>query len=92
KCSYYNKLEVQPQPHTLFNTMFILQLPVELLTRIFIHCLPDEPYLEPNRAQAPLLLTRVCQSVERVGSPGDRALVFSQRHSRGRLGCRVRAN
>ncbi|KAH0834635.1 hypothetical protein J3R83DRAFT_10142 [Lanmaoa asiatica] len=38
----------------------MLQLPAELLAHIFIYCLPNDPYIEPNTAQAPLLLVQVC--------------------------------
>jgi hypothetical protein len=36
-------------------------LPAELLSRIFVQCLPDEPYIRPDADRAPLLFTRVCR-------------------------------
>ena len=37
------------------------RLPVELLARIFIQCLPDEPYIKPHADSPPLLFTTVCR-------------------------------
>ncbi|KAJ6448473.1 hypothetical protein C8R45DRAFT_848856 [Mycena sanguinolenta] len=38
----------------------VLSLPVEITSRIFIECLPDND-VSPSTAHAPLLLTRVCR-------------------------------
>ena len=37
------------------------RFPVELYGRIFVACLPDNPYVLPAVRQAPLLLARVCR-------------------------------
>jgi hypothetical protein len=36
------------------------RLPIELVTKIFIHCLPDKP-VSPDRHRAPLLLGQICK-------------------------------
>lgn len=37
------------------------RLPVESLSDIFVKCLPDQPYVEPNRDMPPLLFLQVCR-------------------------------
>ncbi|KAG1747884.1 uncharacterized protein EDB91DRAFT_48864 [Suillus paluster] len=37
------------------------RLPTEVLSQIFIHCLPDTSHLSPASGLAPMLLTRVCR-------------------------------
>ncbi|KII85121.1 hypothetical protein PLICRDRAFT_332337 [Plicaturopsis crispa FD-325 SS-3] len=41
-------------------------LPLEMISRIFIHCLPPETYVRPSQNAAPLLLTQICRSWRRV--------------------------
>lgn len=38
---------------------FIERLPLEILTEVFIHCLPHDHFRQPNKHQAPLLLAQV---------------------------------
>jgi len=47
-----------------FHDRFILQLPLELASRIFICCVPseDEQVARPNQHRTQLLLTWVCKS------------------------------
>ncbi|KAI9574355.1 hypothetical protein HD554DRAFT_2011919 [Boletus coccyginus] len=47
-------------PHSTTAVTVMSQLPMELLSHIFIQCLPNDPYLESNSVKAPLLLTSVC--------------------------------
>lgn len=37
------------------------RLPTEVLSIIFVHCLPEDKYLKPTLKLAPVLLTRVCR-------------------------------
>ncbi|KAG1740806.1 uncharacterized protein EDB91DRAFT_1004775, partial [Suillus paluster] len=37
------------------------RLPTEVLSHIFIFCLPEVKYLSPASKLAPMLLTRICQ-------------------------------
>ncbi|KAG1748696.1 hypothetical protein EDB19DRAFT_1683168 [Suillus lakei] len=37
------------------------RLPTEVLSSIFIYCLPEDKYLPPASGQAPMLLTRICR-------------------------------
>ncbi|KAF9048728.1 hypothetical protein BJ165DRAFT_1343613 [Panaeolus papilionaceus] len=39
---------------------FIANLPTEILSQIFIHCIPSEQFPAPSSVQAPLSLTQVC--------------------------------
>lgn len=41
---------------------FTTRIPTELITEIFLHCLPDEIYIDPHIRAAPLLLARICRS------------------------------
>ncbi|KAF8149953.1 hypothetical protein B0H34DRAFT_731845 [Crassisporium funariophilum] len=38
----------------------IRRLPPELLSEIFVHCLPEDTFIRPSPSQVPLLLTGVC--------------------------------
>ncbi|KAJ7740892.1 hypothetical protein B0H14DRAFT_2215752, partial [Mycena olivaceomarginata] len=45
----------------------ILTLPPELTSEIFTHCLPAERFVDVvNPGEAPLLLTRVCQTWRQI--------------------------
>lgn len=46
--------------------MPVSRFPVELLARIFVYCLPQEPYLAPNVSEPPLLLMRICRQWRNV--------------------------
>lgn len=37
------------------------RLPTEILSHIFVHCLPDSKLLQPEMKLAPILLTRICR-------------------------------
>ncbi|KAF8630412.1 hypothetical protein AX15_002963 [Amanita polypyramis BW_CC] len=37
-------------------------MPIEIVQKIFLHCLPNDEYTRPDRRSAPLLLTQVCSS------------------------------
>ncbi|KJA26281.1 hypothetical protein HYPSUDRAFT_159253 [Hypholoma sublateritium FD-334 SS-4] len=50
--------------HTLLSP--IRRLPVELLTEIFLHCLPREKFILPSDAGSPLRLMQVCTQWWRV--------------------------
>ncbi|THV07222.1 hypothetical protein K435DRAFT_833591 [Dendrothele bispora CBS 962.96] len=39
----------------------IRRLPLEILSLVFLHCLPDQEFVEPRPLDAPLLLTHVCR-------------------------------
>ncbi|KAJ7649865.1 hypothetical protein FB45DRAFT_1050018 [Roridomyces roridus] len=41
-------------------------LPLELSSKIFIHCLPDEPYLQLDGPSAPMLLLRICTAWSKI--------------------------
>lgn len=47
------------------------RLPTEVLSIIFVHCLPEDKYLNPELKLAPILLTRVCRQWREVavGTP-----------------------
>ncbi|KAJ7161461.1 hypothetical protein C8R43DRAFT_1105101 [Mycena crocata] len=49
----------------------ILTLPPELLSEIFLHCLPDDEFISPDITTAPLLLCGVCRRFRNValGTP-----------------------
>lgn len=59
-----------PQTNALLDTVSVYRstvtpirrLPVELLTEVFVFCLPDDTFIRPCPKSAPLLLTRVCGS------------------------------
>ncbi|KAJ7143102.1 hypothetical protein C8R43DRAFT_866226, partial [Mycena crocata] len=36
------------------------RFPPEILSEIFIHCLPDDKFITPDLATAPLLLCGIC--------------------------------
>ncbi|KAJ7117256.1 hypothetical protein C8R43DRAFT_1242196, partial [Mycena crocata] len=38
----------------------VLTLPVEIISRIFVDCLPEHGHIKPSPSKAPLLLTQVC--------------------------------
>ncbi|KAG2039656.1 hypothetical protein BDR03DRAFT_998554 [Suillus americanus] len=42
------------------------RLPAEILSQIFIHCLPIGPHLSPASEAAPMLLTRICRQWREV--------------------------
>ncbi|KAF8972137.1 hypothetical protein BDZ97DRAFT_2070738 [Flammula alnicola] len=44
----------------------IQRLPPEILTEVFIHCLPRAQFVEPNGTDAPLLLMQVCTGWWRI--------------------------
>ncbi|KAJ7161463.1 hypothetical protein C8R43DRAFT_335935 [Mycena crocata] len=44
----------------------ILALPPELLSEIFVHCLPDDAFVTPNSWTAPLLLCGICRHFREV--------------------------
>ncbi|KAF5342454.1 hypothetical protein D9611_001880 [Ephemerocybe angulata] len=44
----------------------ISELPLELLSEIFLFCLPEEKYPTPSPTTAPMLLMHVCQAWRRV--------------------------
>ncbi|KAG2070938.1 hypothetical protein BDR04DRAFT_1099171 [Suillus decipiens] len=44
----------------------ILHLPTEILSEIFLYCLPEEEHLSPASRLAPILLTRVCRRWRQV--------------------------
>ncbi|KAG1777001.1 hypothetical protein EV702DRAFT_930874, partial [Suillus placidus] len=37
------------------------RLPTEVLSHIFVHCLPEDKYLSPASKLTPVLLTRICR-------------------------------
>ncbi|KAK1222878.1 hypothetical protein PQX77_014300 [Marasmius sp. AFHP31] len=37
-------------------------LPLEVMSQIFLLCLPDHPFVPPSSSDAPLILTQVCRS------------------------------
>ncbi|KAG2352740.1 hypothetical protein BDR07DRAFT_1223717, partial [Suillus spraguei] len=37
------------------------RLPTEILSHIFMYCLPEDKYLSPASKLAPVLLTRICR-------------------------------
>ncbi|KIM92124.1 hypothetical protein PILCRDRAFT_231 [Piloderma croceum F 1598] len=41
---------------------FTTMIPTELITEIFLYCLPDEIYIDPHIREAPLLLGQICRS------------------------------
>ncbi|KAG2087523.1 uncharacterized protein F5147DRAFT_527038, partial [Suillus discolor] len=41
-------------------------LPDEILSNIFVHCLPNDKHLSLAQNEAPVLLTRVCQKWRKV--------------------------
>jgi hypothetical protein len=41
-------------------------LPTEILTLIFMHCLPEESHLSLTQSKAPMLLTRICRQWREV--------------------------
>ncbi|KAG1874359.1 hypothetical protein F4604DRAFT_740487 [Suillus subluteus] len=47
------------------------RLPSEVLSHIFVHCLPEDKYLSPALELAPVLLTRICRRWREVavGTP-----------------------
>ncbi|KAG2143781.1 uncharacterized protein EDB93DRAFT_1154734 [Suillus bovinus] len=47
------------------------RLPTEVLSHIFIHCLPEDKYPSPALMRAPILLTRICRRWREVavGTP-----------------------
>ncbi|KAG2345975.1 hypothetical protein BDR05DRAFT_98637, partial [Suillus weaverae] len=47
------------------------RLPFEVLSHIFVHCLPEDKYLSPASKLAPVLLTRICRQWREVavGTP-----------------------
>ncbi|KAG1786554.1 uncharacterized protein HD556DRAFT_1414788 [Suillus plorans] len=49
----------------------IWHLPTEVLSHIFVHCLPEDKYLSPASKLAPVLLTRICRRWREiaVGTP-----------------------
>jgi hypothetical protein len=49
----------------------IRRLPPEILSEIFVWCLPPETYIEPNTGTAPLLLVGICRGWRKValGTP-----------------------
>ncbi|KAG1868302.1 hypothetical protein DFJ58DRAFT_911450 [Suillus subalutaceus] len=44
----------------------ISRLPTEILSEIFLYCLPDDEYLTYASGQAPMLLTRICRQWREV--------------------------
>ncbi|KAJ7706956.1 hypothetical protein B0H17DRAFT_1192500 [Mycena rosella] len=44
----------------------ILALPHEILTEIFLHCLPDVEFVEPDMTSAPLLLCGICRQFREI--------------------------
>ncbi|KAJ7762569.1 hypothetical protein B0H16DRAFT_1688154 [Mycena metata] len=59
----------------------ILTLPVEIMTEIFLHCLPNHP-LYPRKAVAPMLLGRICRQWRNIACSTPRLwaqLVVSSR-------------
>ncbi|KAF7302251.1 F-box domain-containing protein [Mycena indigotica] len=44
----------------------VLSLPAEIVTEIFIHCLPDPEHINANVNEAPLLLMAVCKQWARI--------------------------
>ncbi|KAJ6513527.1 hypothetical protein DFH09DRAFT_1099910 [Mycena vulgaris] len=52
------KKAVQKAIHRI--TYPILNIPVEITSEIFLHCLPDEPQL-PSASAAPMLLAAICR-------------------------------
>ena len=42
------------------------RIPIELVQKIFLHCLPGDEYTRPDHRSAPLLLTQVCSSWRHV--------------------------
>ncbi|KAG2057470.1 hypothetical protein BDR06DRAFT_1005105 [Suillus hirtellus] len=49
----------------------IWYLPTEVLSQVFVHCLPEDKYLSPVSKLAPVLLTRICRRWREVavGTP-----------------------
>ncbi|KAG1874353.1 hypothetical protein F4604DRAFT_2009721 [Suillus subluteus] len=47
------------------------RLPTEVLSHIFVHCLPEDKYLSPASKLAPVLLTKICRRWREVavGTP-----------------------
>ncbi|KAJ7461661.1 hypothetical protein FB451DRAFT_1562906 [Mycena latifolia] len=44
----------------------VLALPLEILSEIFIHCLPDSEFMQPDTNSAPLILLGVCRKFRAV--------------------------
>ncbi|KAF7356853.1 hypothetical protein MVEN_01021000 [Mycena venus] len=45
---------------------FALTLPPEITSEIFLHCLPDADFIEPDVSSAPLVLCRICREWKRI--------------------------
>ncbi|KAJ7132110.1 hypothetical protein C8R44DRAFT_871098 [Mycena epipterygia] len=51
---------------------FVLTLPSELISEIFLHCLPDIEFIIPEPSSAPMLLCRICRKWRHIAlaTPG----------------------
>ncbi|KAF9267979.1 hypothetical protein L218DRAFT_894330 [Marasmius fiardii PR-910] len=53
---------------TRYNTILspIKLLPAEIMSEIFLHCLPNQIFVRPSPSEAPLLLTQVCRGWKEI--------------------------
>ncbi|KAG2057417.1 hypothetical protein BDR06DRAFT_1018954 [Suillus hirtellus] len=65
-----NKIIQSMNPHMRLR-LALWRLPTEILSYIFVYCLPEDRYLSPASRQAPILLTRICRRWREVavGTP-----------------------
>ncbi|KAG1897116.1 uncharacterized protein F5891DRAFT_547129 [Suillus fuscotomentosus] len=65
-----NKMIQSMNPHMRLK-LALWRLPTEILSYIFVYCLPEDRYLSPASRQAPILLTRICRRWREVavGTP-----------------------
>ncbi|KAG2089461.1 uncharacterized protein F5147DRAFT_725854 [Suillus discolor] len=56
-----NKVIESINLHERLGSSALSRLPTEILSHIFVYCLPEDEYLSPASRLAPILLTRICR-------------------------------